>query len=642
MAIKRITLESLKAKITDRVYGLPEDQITESEWKIIKKYPHHFENDNGYIKIIPEYLRDRTMKRNPYKISASDFTKITNDTNGNPRYVLHFLAMDSDYNKALKKARALGGKKFHNKQYGGGIVFSTYNLDSLVDRINAVPNISPELRDAMRAERERLEDDARKLESVENPKGVAMPAIRAFLQQKAGGSGNTKSYGTVLRLFDNAIAKWDGDDLYISHQGYPTVTTKDRLNGLPNVNIVQRQGQWYLNGNLWNGDWIKVYTRNGEVSNGLFSGIKNMTRENFPMFQSWLRDNYGLSVAELLTAGTNNVNSYARQFYATALAKNPRHTSNRKILQDLAKRHDVSQRVIKAALILEERGRYQKPFQHYVNRVLEDEAYDRAQDRDFEKRLRGNPHSDKIPVTVQRYADKHGFSVTKGNDGYFRIYDQVARPYVLQEGLPVQYTETNERIDNGAVRTADQANNLMRSRVWQYRQYAKTASKRNPASNPDEAFNDQKIDELSATFQGRISGDELETLGSDYTPQTTARLGRLVLMKVKLADGGIADITFDGDAWLSADARKNLYISGKKSRITNVKKPRKGSLTHIGELEQINYVTTKEHIEDGNLVEYYHPLGEVDGVKPHVFIDKDGFPIIVGGNYDIGINGIEN
>ena len=71
-----------------------------------------------------------------------DWTRIKNDVNGNPRYVCHFLNfnIDSDrnpfdisglYDLALKRAKKLGGKKFHNKQYGGGIVFQCYSLPEL-------------------------------------------------------------------------------------------------------------------------------------------------------------------------------------------------------------------------------------------------------------------------------------------------------------------------------------------------------------------------------------------------------------------------------------------------------------------------------------------------------------------------------
>ena len=76
------------------------------------------------------------------KTSKIEFTRVNNDVNGNPRYVCHYLrfitpkdlenpnyVMGNDYELALKKAKSIGGKKYHNKQYGGGIVFQSYNID---------------------------------------------------------------------------------------------------------------------------------------------------------------------------------------------------------------------------------------------------------------------------------------------------------------------------------------------------------------------------------------------------------------------------------------------------------------------------------------------------------------------------------
>ena len=74
------------------------------------------------------------------------WTRINNDVNGNPRYVCHYLDFkplnwDNDesgifqYETAIMLANQLGGKKYHNKKYGGGLVFSTYNLRNLSDSI---------------------------------------------------------------------------------------------------------------------------------------------------------------------------------------------------------------------------------------------------------------------------------------------------------------------------------------------------------------------------------------------------------------------------------------------------------------------------------------------------------------------------
>lgn len=70
-------------------------------------------------------------------LNPIDFTRVKNDVNGSPRFVCHFLnfigekdknlSIDSEYSLALKRAKQLGGRKFHNKQYGGGIVFQMYD-----------------------------------------------------------------------------------------------------------------------------------------------------------------------------------------------------------------------------------------------------------------------------------------------------------------------------------------------------------------------------------------------------------------------------------------------------------------------------------------------------------------------------------
>lgn len=83
------------------------------------------------------------------QVTPQDFIRVNNDVNGNPRYVCHFLnllpnnvdnvlniSISGKYSLALSYAKKLGGKKFHNKQYGGGIVFQSYNIQFTCDAIN--------------------------------------------------------------------------------------------------------------------------------------------------------------------------------------------------------------------------------------------------------------------------------------------------------------------------------------------------------------------------------------------------------------------------------------------------------------------------------------------------------------------------
>lgn len=82
-------------------------------------------------------------------MDALRFTRTTNDSNGNPRYILHFLQMDvhgwqsgldlpQRYTLACKLANTIGGKRFHCRRYGGGIVFRSFNLDDLTRAIARV------------------------------------------------------------------------------------------------------------------------------------------------------------------------------------------------------------------------------------------------------------------------------------------------------------------------------------------------------------------------------------------------------------------------------------------------------------------------------------------------------------------------
>lgn len=86
-----------------------------------------------------------------------DFTRINNDVYGNPRYVVHFLdflnneeksflPFSKKYEYALKKAKMLGGKKYDNKQYGGGVVFQSYNTMDLEKKINDLRDKTPKIK----------------------------------------------------------------------------------------------------------------------------------------------------------------------------------------------------------------------------------------------------------------------------------------------------------------------------------------------------------------------------------------------------------------------------------------------------------------------------------------------------------------
>ena len=87
---------------------------------------------------------------------------------------------------------------------------------------------------------------------------VTKEVIAAFTNRYAKTIANSSTDGTSLYLHGNKIAEYREDGLYITNAGWRSNTTKERLNGLPNVRIYQSKGIWYLNGEAWSGNWIKV------------------------------------------------------------------------------------------------------------------------------------------------------------------------------------------------------------------------------------------------------------------------------------------------------------------------------------------------------------------------------------------------
>ena len=97
-------------------------------------------------------------------------------------------------------------------------------------------------------------------------RAITRDAIRAFCNNYKFKRDNTEiriierdNYTiTEMRLHGNVIAEKMPSGFYISTCGWSTNTTKERLNGFNGVNIVQRNYEWFLNGEHWNGQRIKV------------------------------------------------------------------------------------------------------------------------------------------------------------------------------------------------------------------------------------------------------------------------------------------------------------------------------------------------------------------------------------------------
>jgi len=96
-------------------------------------------------------------------------------------------------------------------------------------------------------------------------KKITKQSIKAFLNgtkfKKSNMEVEILPNVSILRYQNNPIAYRYNDPkktLSIQNCGWFSNTTKERLNGLPNVSIIQKNFVWYLNGKEWNGNLIDI------------------------------------------------------------------------------------------------------------------------------------------------------------------------------------------------------------------------------------------------------------------------------------------------------------------------------------------------------------------------------------------------
>lgn len=89
---------------------------------------------------------------------------------------------------------------------------------------------------------------------------VTKDVVDAFMARVASSKGNSHTDGTTLFLHGNAIARHTPQGIEITMAGWETVTTRERLNGIPGVSVNQSKGEQYLNGKKWENcnEWTNV------------------------------------------------------------------------------------------------------------------------------------------------------------------------------------------------------------------------------------------------------------------------------------------------------------------------------------------------------------------------------------------------
>lgn len=89
---------------------------------------------------------------------------------------------------------------------------------------------------------------------------VTLGICSAFLAKTPSTKSNSYTDGRTLFLYGNAIAKHTEKGIMVTDAGYPTSTTKERLNGLAELRFNKRpfhtqDHQLRDNHGEWDGDW---------------------------------------------------------------------------------------------------------------------------------------------------------------------------------------------------------------------------------------------------------------------------------------------------------------------------------------------------------------------------------------------------
>ena len=141
------------------------------------------------------------------------------------------------------------------------------------------------------------------------------------------------------------------------------------------------------------------------------------------------------------------------------------------------------------------------------------------------------------------------------------------------------------------------------------------------------------VHEIYEKFNGRPATRQNSVDAPRGTPARVAQLGRLRLIRTR--DGRSWKFPGDRAPFLAADSRGKLHVVGGAYRANPAGES-------CGEIEQIEYQTSKPHLGHENETIYYHQLGEETGVMPELEITPEGHLKIVGGDYRIEADGIHN
>lgn len=136
-------------------------------------------------------------------------------------------------------------------------------------------------------------------------------------------------------------------------------------------------------------------------------------------------------------------------------------------------------------------------------------------------------------------------------------------------------------------------------------------------------------------FQGRRATTARQMAVSNLAPARLDQLGDLI--EIRLTSG--QTIKPNPGRFKLCASRGRLWVAGGRFATPNPRSESK-ALDTLGVIDHVVYGTKKPHHGDHSYTHYIHKLGEESGGKPTLAVDRDGFPVIRGGNYKIEARGI--
>lgn len=254
------------------------------------------------------------------------------------------------------------------------------------------------------------------------------------------------------------------------------------------------------------------------------------------------------------------------------------------------------------------------------------------------KKLKTNPRSAAGKTAAARSAKANprviqlpiGFHWKKrqaaGGGDYFEITD----PKGLIVGWGTTRTNALRTFKTYGVKAKAQSG-FSKDRAKQIREGARSI--RLPArKNPKASLPKRRTFEM---FQGRPATTAKAMPVSRHAPARLDQLGDLI--EIKLNSGKVLDLS--GKNLKLCAAAGKLWIAGGKFAKANPA-AKANEINPIDAIDHVVYGTYKPHHGDHKYTHYIHRLGEESGLMPTLCVDREGFPVIRGGNYRIEARGI--